>query len=167
MENLFVKSEELVYIDIVGDPIFDVYDDDDCVQYKYTEFDVRSVEIKNGVVYRFTRDKSFRVIYQQSVRFTHPKKHTTTCVSEKKEVEERVEDMTCTNPLEVKIRNKSNNKDDTFIDGGAPNQTFGLSCIVQAYTLHRDSADNTNFKNVYYVWKSRKRIRFYVRRFWS
>ena len=50
MENLFVESEELVYIDIVGDPIFDVYDDDDCVQYKYTEFDVRWVEIKNGVV---------------------------------------------------------------------------------------------------------------------
>ena len=61
MENLFVESEELVYIDIVGDPIFDVYDDDDCVQYKYPEFDVRSVEIKNGVVYRFTRDKIFRV----------------------------------------------------------------------------------------------------------
>ena len=35
----------------------------------------------------------------------------------KKKIEERVEDVTCTNPLEVKIRNKSNNKDDTFIDG--------------------------------------------------
>ncbi|KAF3496500.1 hypothetical protein DY000_02056475 [Brassica cretica] len=183
MENLFVDSEEIVYIDIVSDPIFNVYDDDDWVQYKYIEFDVRSVEIKNGVIYGFTPDKSFRVIYKQSVGFTHPKKHTTTCVSEEKEIEERVEDVTCTNPLEIKNRNKSNNKEDyTFIDGGAPNWTFGLGCMVQAYTLHRYGADNTNFKNLftviklsdvrqiyillfeeYYVWKSRKRISFYVK----
>ena len=38
MENLLCQSEEIVYIDIVGDPIFDLYDDDSWIQYDNNEF---------------------------------------------------------------------------------------------------------------------------------
>ncbi|KAL0756310.1 hypothetical protein Bca101_093978 [Brassica carinata] len=140
MENLFVESEEIVYIDIVSDPIFNVYDDDDWVQYKYIEFDVRSVEIKNGVIYGFTPDKSFRVIYKQSVGFTHPKKHTTTCVSEEKEIEERVEDVTRYGADNTNFKNLFT--------------VIKLSDVRQIYILLFEE---------YYVWKSRKRISFYVK----
>ena len=50
MENLFAESEEIVYRAIVGELIFDVYDDDDWIQYKYIESDLRTFGIKNGVV---------------------------------------------------------------------------------------------------------------------
>ena len=85
MSNLFVESEEIVYKVIVGDPIFDVYDDDDRIQYKYIEFDLRALGIKNSVVYCFTPTKSFQVINKQRVGFTHKEEHATTCVSQKKE----------------------------------------------------------------------------------
>ena len=38
MENLFIESEETVYIEIVGDPICDLYDDDGWIQYDVNEF---------------------------------------------------------------------------------------------------------------------------------
>uniref|UniRef100_A0A0D3E7Q2 DUF659 domain-containing protein n=2 Tax=Brassica oleracea var. oleracea TaxID=109376 RepID=A0A0D3E7Q2_BRAOL len=38
MENLFCQSEEIVYIDIVSDPIFYLYDDDGWIQYDDNEF---------------------------------------------------------------------------------------------------------------------------------
>ncbi|KAG5398703.1 hypothetical protein IGI04_020517 [Brassica rapa subsp. trilocularis] len=38
MANLFLPSEEIVYIDFVGDPIFDLYDDYSWIQYDNNEF---------------------------------------------------------------------------------------------------------------------------------
>ncbi|KAL0713824.1 hypothetical protein Bca4012_020802 [Brassica carinata] len=42
MANLFVESEVIVYKEIVGDPIFDVYDDEDQIQNEDNEFDVQA-----------------------------------------------------------------------------------------------------------------------------
>ncbi|WZY80377.1 hypothetical protein YC2023_026761 [Brassica napus] len=39
MENLFVDREVIVYKEIVGDPIFDVYDDEGWIQYSDNKLD--------------------------------------------------------------------------------------------------------------------------------
>ncbi|KAF2531119.1 hypothetical protein F2Q70_00030711 [Brassica cretica] len=52
MANLFLQNEEIVYIDIVGDPIFDLYDDDGWIQYDDSEFYCQEVDKLSDEVIR-------------------------------------------------------------------------------------------------------------------
>ncbi|KAL0900335.1 hypothetical protein Bca101_084296 [Brassica carinata] len=52
MANLFLQSEEIVYINIVGDPIFDIYDDDGWIQYDYNEIYGQEVDKLSDEVIR-------------------------------------------------------------------------------------------------------------------
>ncbi|KAF3564980.1 hypothetical protein DY000_02014205 [Brassica cretica] len=44
MKNLFAKSEVIVYKEIAGGPIFDLYDDDGWIQYNDNKFDGHEVD---------------------------------------------------------------------------------------------------------------------------
>ncbi|KAF3485281.1 hypothetical protein F2Q69_00054181 [Brassica cretica] len=52
MANLFLQNEEIVYIDIVGNPIFDLYDDDGWIQYDDSEFYCQEVDKLSDEVIR-------------------------------------------------------------------------------------------------------------------
>ncbi|KAL0863460.1 hypothetical protein Bca101_042578 [Brassica carinata] len=138
MENLFVESEEIVYKVIVGDPIFDVYGDDDWIQDKYVDqSDVCVVMVKNDFVVGFTPNENFQVNHTERVGFTNLEEPT--CVSGKKEGASSYSDMVT---LGV---NKSYFCNENMKIGFHE----GVYYFIQL--------------GKYYQWKSRKKIRFHVK----
>ncbi|KAL0731436.1 hypothetical protein Bca4012_027530 [Brassica carinata] len=86
MVNLFKESEEIVFREIHGDPIFDIYDDDDddWIQDKHVDqFDACVVMFKHCMVDGFTPKEAFQVSRKERVGFTNQEEQT--WASEKKE----------------------------------------------------------------------------------
>ena len=48
MKTLFVEKEVVFYIEIIGDPIFDVYEDEGKIQDEGNEFEVKGVDNWRG-----------------------------------------------------------------------------------------------------------------------
>ena len=125
MENLFAKSEIIVYKEIVGSPIFDLYDDIGWIQYNDNKLDGHEVNNLGDVV--FLEKIRFLLVEGNSLEIGNSRSNDcgTSCALKK------------TGP----IRASTHNRNDEHMD--IPSSTLMLITWVKGQGRTK----------LYYVWK--------------